>query len=118
LLTVERESLRESNIALRTVLAKIDEEKKELRRDLHANVEKILLPILKRDVAGVRRRPGAATWTSLRRKPAGHHRPVHAPSLDGIPEAHPHGAGGVQYDTQRDAHEGYRPPPRHFRPRR
>ena len=46
LLTVERESLRESNIALRTVLAKIDEEKKELRRDLHANVEKILLPIL------------------------------------------------------------------------
>lgn len=46
LLMVERESLRETNIALRTVLAKIDEEKRELCRDIHANVEKILLPIL------------------------------------------------------------------------
>jgi len=46
LLTVEREALREANSALRTVLAKIDEEKRELSRDIHANVEKVLLPIL------------------------------------------------------------------------
>jgi hypothetical protein len=45
-LTVEREALRETNTALRTVLAKIDEEKRELCREVHANVEKILLPIL------------------------------------------------------------------------
>jgi DNA-binding CsgD family transcriptional regulator len=46
LLTVEREALREANTALRTVLAKIDEEKREMGRDIHANVEKVLLPIL------------------------------------------------------------------------
>lgn len=46
LLTVEREALRESNIALRTVLARIDEEKHDMRRSLHANVERVLLPIL------------------------------------------------------------------------
>jgi DNA-binding CsgD family transcriptional regulator len=46
LLTIEREALKETNTALRTVLAKIDEEKREVSRDIHANVEKILLPIL------------------------------------------------------------------------
>jgi DNA-binding CsgD family transcriptional regulator len=45
-LTVERETLKEANAALRTVLARIDEEKRELRREINANVEKILLPIL------------------------------------------------------------------------
>jgi DNA-binding CsgD family transcriptional regulator len=46
LLTVERETLRETNAALRTVLDRIGEEKLELRRDIQANVERILLPVL------------------------------------------------------------------------
>jgi hypothetical protein len=46
LLTVERESLKETNSALRTVLARIDEEKKDMGREIYANVERILLPIL------------------------------------------------------------------------
>jgi DNA-binding CsgD family transcriptional regulator len=46
LLTVERAALRESNIALKTVLAKIEEEKRALARDIRANVERVLLPIL------------------------------------------------------------------------
>jgi DNA-binding CsgD family transcriptional regulator len=45
-LEVEREALRETNAALRAVLARIEEEKLEICRDLQANVEKILLPIL------------------------------------------------------------------------
>ncbi len=45
-LTIERESIRQANAALRTVLNRIEEEKREIRRDIEANVEKILLPIL------------------------------------------------------------------------
>ncbi|MBU4461114.1 MAG: helix-turn-helix transcriptional regulator [Verrucomicrobia bacterium] len=46
LLTVERESLREANIALRAVLSRIEEEKREMRRDVAAAVERVLMPIL------------------------------------------------------------------------
>jgi DNA-binding CsgD family transcriptional regulator len=46
LLQLEREALRESNVALRTVLARIGDERQELHRDLHANVEKVLLPVI------------------------------------------------------------------------
>lgn len=46
LLTVEREALRESNAALRAVLARIGEEKQDMRRDIRENVEKVLFPIL------------------------------------------------------------------------
>ncbi len=46
LLQVERASLRETNAALRTVLSRIGEEKMELCRDLNANVEKVLLPVV------------------------------------------------------------------------
>lgn len=46
LLTVEREALREANAALRVVLARIEEEKREMRRDIGAGVERVLLPIL------------------------------------------------------------------------
>jgi DNA-binding NarL/FixJ family response regulator len=46
LLTVEREALREANAALRVVLTRIDEEKRELGRSIRANVERVLLPIL------------------------------------------------------------------------
>ncbi len=45
-LTVEREALHETNAALRTVLARIEEEKREIRSDVQANVEKVLMPIL------------------------------------------------------------------------
>lgn len=45
-LTLERKALQESNNALRIVLAKIEQEKQEIHRDIKMNVEKILMPIL------------------------------------------------------------------------
>ena len=45
-LTLERKALQESNNALRIVLARIEQEKQELHRDIKMNVEKILMPIL------------------------------------------------------------------------
>jgi len=45
-LTLEREALQESNTALRIVLARIEQEKQEIHRDIKTNVEKILMPIL------------------------------------------------------------------------
>ncbi len=45
-LTLEREALQESNTALRAVLARIEQEKQEIQRDIKMNVEKILMPIL------------------------------------------------------------------------
>jgi DNA-binding CsgD family transcriptional regulator len=45
-LTLERRSLQEANTALRAVLARIEEEKREIRQEVRANVERILLPIL------------------------------------------------------------------------
>ena len=45
-LTVERQALKEANIALRTLLSRIEQEKQEIYQDIRANVEKILMPIL------------------------------------------------------------------------
>ncbi|MDY6893346.1 MAG: helix-turn-helix transcriptional regulator [Chloroflexota bacterium] len=45
-LTLEREALQESNTALRIILARIEQEKQEIHRDIKMNVEKILMPIL------------------------------------------------------------------------
>jgi DNA-binding CsgD family transcriptional regulator len=45
-LTLERKALQESNTALRIVLARIEQEKQEIHRDINMNVEKILTPIL------------------------------------------------------------------------
>jgi DNA-binding CsgD family transcriptional regulator len=45
-LRLERKALKESNAALRAVLARIEEEKKEIYFDVQENVDKILLPIL------------------------------------------------------------------------
>ena len=45
-LTLEREALKESNITLHTVLARIEQEKQEIHRATKMNVEKILMPIL------------------------------------------------------------------------
>lgn len=45
-LMVERKALQETNTALRTVMAKIEDEKREIYRDIRTNVEKVLMPIL------------------------------------------------------------------------
>jgi DNA-binding CsgD family transcriptional regulator len=45
-LTLERQALQESNTAMRVVLARIEQEKEEIRQDIKTNVEKILMPIL------------------------------------------------------------------------
>ena len=45
-LTVERGALQEANTALRTILARIEEEKRTIHRDIQANVEKVLMPII------------------------------------------------------------------------
>lgn len=45
-LTVERKALQETNAALRLVLARIEEEKQEIYKNMQANVEKVLMPIL------------------------------------------------------------------------
>ena len=45
-LSLERKALQESNTALRTVLKRIEEEKREIYRHIKVNVDKILMPIL------------------------------------------------------------------------
>jgi DNA-binding CsgD family transcriptional regulator len=45
-LTLERKALQETNAALRTVLARIEEEKKDTQKNIQANVEKIIMPIV------------------------------------------------------------------------
>jgi DNA-binding CsgD family transcriptional regulator len=45
-LTLERQALQESNTALRVILARIEQEKQEIYRDINTNVEKILMPII------------------------------------------------------------------------
>jgi DNA-binding CsgD family transcriptional regulator len=45
-LSLERAALQEANAALRGVLAKIEEEKKQIYRDLQANIDKIVMPIV------------------------------------------------------------------------
>ena len=45
-LIVERKALQETNAALRTVLTRIEEEKKSIYKNIQSNVEKILMPIL------------------------------------------------------------------------
>ena len=45
-LTVEREALREANAALKAVLARIEEEKLKIHKDIRANVDKVLMPII------------------------------------------------------------------------
>jgi DNA-binding CsgD family transcriptional regulator len=45
-LTLEHKALQESNTALKIVLARIEQEKQEIHRDINMNVEKILTPIL------------------------------------------------------------------------
>jgi DNA-binding CsgD family transcriptional regulator len=46
LLTVERRALQEANTALKTIMGRIEDEKKEVFKQIRDNVEKVLLPIL------------------------------------------------------------------------
>jgi DNA-binding CsgD family transcriptional regulator len=45
-LLLERKALQEANTALRTVLARIEEEKQAIYTDIKANIDKILIPIV------------------------------------------------------------------------
>jgi DNA-binding CsgD family transcriptional regulator len=45
-LTLERKALQESNTALKVILARIEQEKQVIYKDIRINVEKILMPIL------------------------------------------------------------------------
>jgi DNA-binding CsgD family transcriptional regulator len=45
-LSLERKALQESNVALRTILTRIEEEKNEIYRNIKTNVDKVLMPIL------------------------------------------------------------------------
>lgn len=45
-LSLERKALQESNTALRTVLTRIEEEKKDIYQNIKTNVDKIIMPIL------------------------------------------------------------------------
>lgn len=45
-LTLEQKALQESNTALKVILARLEQEKQEIYKDIKTNVEKIILPIL------------------------------------------------------------------------
>lgn len=45
-LRVERQALQEANAALRAVLSRIEEEKREIQRQIQGNVEKVLMPMV------------------------------------------------------------------------
>jgi DNA-binding CsgD family transcriptional regulator len=45
-LTLERKALQETNAALRAVLARIEEGKQDMQKNIQSNIEKILMPIL------------------------------------------------------------------------
>lgn len=45
-LRVERQALQEANTALRSVLARIEEEKRDIQRQIQGNVEKVLMPMV------------------------------------------------------------------------
>ncbi len=45
-LLLERKALKDANAALRAVLARIEDEKKEIYKDVQENVDKILMPLL------------------------------------------------------------------------
>jgi hypothetical protein len=67
-LTLERKALQETNAALRTVLARIEEEKKGIHKNIQANIEKILMPIvhaLSAELPNVQRKHVALRRTNL-----------------------------------------------------
>jgi len=45
-LRLERQALQEANAALRAVLSRIEEEKRDLQRQIQANVQKVLMPMI------------------------------------------------------------------------
>ncbi len=52
-LRVEREALQEANTALRAVLSRIEEERRDIQRQIQANVEKVLMPMIYALLMGV-----------------------------------------------------------------
>lgn len=64
-LTLERQALQEANIALRTVLARIEEEKRRIQADVESNVVKILMPIV--DALAAELPPGKRQYVDLLR---------------------------------------------------
>jgi DNA-binding CsgD family transcriptional regulator len=53
-LEVEQEALREANVALRAVLARIEEEKQEIHRSVRDNIQRIVMPILQALAVAIR----------------------------------------------------------------
>ena len=45
-LTLERKALQEANTALRLIMARIEQEKQDIYRDIKMNIDKILMPII------------------------------------------------------------------------
>ncbi len=45
-LTLERKALQESNMAIRTVISRIEDEKQEIYRNMKNNVDKVVMPLL------------------------------------------------------------------------
>ena len=45
-LTLERKALQESNLAIRTVISRIEDEKQEIYRNMKNNVDKVIMPLL------------------------------------------------------------------------
>lgn len=45
-LSMERKSLQETNMAFHTVLAKIEEEKRTINKNVQANIDKVIMPII------------------------------------------------------------------------
>jgi DNA-binding CsgD family transcriptional regulator len=64
-LTIQRQTLQETNTALRTVLSRIEDEKREIHRDIQANVEKVLTPIV--DVLALRTPRGQRNYINMLR---------------------------------------------------
>ncbi len=65
-LKVERTTLQETNTALRVLLARIEDEKREIRDTILANVDKILLPIL--HTLEIEAPPGQEAYVQLLRQ--------------------------------------------------
>lgn len=83
-LAAEQEALQQANSALRTVLARIEEEKIQICRDVHANIEKVVFPVL--DTLCLKLRPEDRKYAELLRRSMGE---VASPLLGRLPPDSP-----------------------------
>ena len=82
-LTLERKALQEANAALRAVLARIEEEKEEIRMNIRTNVDKILMPILHAmtlDLPQIQRKYAELLRTNLKE--------IASPFISGLSKTH------------------------------